>query len=250
MTTHTSSKPHRAAFLQSLACCGICHNATASSPPRLGEAPRAAKNTPITVSQSHGRLGPAPPTDALPASGPAPTRPGHLGWSPGGWRCNRSTAPSSPRNAAPRRFQPQHQPWPPVCAARALLRFRRWFHPAAPRCLNHPKETKNPGTRREAAKHQLAHQPSAPRLTPPASRTPTGAARSPPLSANERTSACQPEQSPRHNIPPANSNCTSSRWSLQFLCRDARRAVTLGAVASGRAERREALIVRPMSSTR
>ena len=113
-----------------------------------------------------------------------------------------------------------------------------------------PKKPRTPGTRREAAKHQLAHQPSALRLTPPASRTPTGAARSPPLSAHERTSACQPEQSPRHNIPPANSNCTSSRWSLQFLCRDARRAVTLRVVAFGRAERREALIVRPMSSTR
>ena len=144
-----------------------------NSPPGARTSVSGGAKLRLAVNQSHERLGPAPPTDALPASGPAPTRPGHLGWSPGGWRCNRSTAPSSPRNAAPRRFQPQHQPWPPVCAARGLLRFRRWFHPAAHRLS--AQRTPNTGTRRSAAqaKHQLANPPTALSSHPAASLTVT-----------------------------------------------------------------------------
>ena len=60
--------------------------------------------------QSHARLAPAAPTDAPSANGHTPTRPAHLGWSPGRWCRSRSTAPSSQRNATPRRFQLQRRP--------------------------------------------------------------------------------------------------------------------------------------------
>ena len=181
-----------------------------NSPPGARTSVNGGAKLRLAVNQSHERLAPAQPTDAPSANAHAPTRPTLPGRSPDGWRRNQSTTPSAPRNAAPRRFQPQHQPWPPVCAARGLLRFRRWFHPA----LSPPKQ-KSPA-RAEAQRRpseQLANPPTALSSHPAASLTGDGAPahRHRYKFSGVVAASRNKDTNPQHRT---NSCNTSGRWRL------------------------------------